>query len=78
MDIGCFRIHYILQFFMSLKLKYKNEVLHSFDSVMENDLNVANEFSLLISNVRTSVKREFDEILYSFLSFKKICEKKKP
>jgi hypothetical protein len=61
---------------MSLKLKYKNEVLHSFDSVMENDLNVANEFSLLISNVRTSVEREFIGILYSFLSFKKICEKK--
>jgi hypothetical protein len=54
---------------MSLKLKDENEVLHSFDSLMENDLNVANEFSLLTSNVRTSVKREFSGIIYSFLSF---------
>lgn len=76
MDIGCFMMHYILQFSMSLKLKDENEILHSFDSLMENDLNVANEFALLSSNIRTSIKREFSGILYSFLSFKKIYEKK--
>jgi hypothetical protein len=61
---------------MSLKLKDENEILHSFDSLMENDLNIVNEFALITSNIRTSVKREFSGILCSFLSFKKICEKK--
>jgi hypothetical protein len=58
---------------MSLKLKDENEILHSFDKVMENDLNVVNEFALIASNIRTRVKREFSGILYSFLSFKKTC-----
>lgn len=71
-----FMMHYILQSSMSLKLNDENEILHSFDSLMENDLNVINEFSLRASNIRIRIKREFNGILYS-LSFLKICEKKK-
>jgi hypothetical protein len=61
---------------MRLKLNDENEILHSFDNLMENDINVVNEFALIASNIRISIKREFNEILYSFLSCKKICEKK--
>jgi hypothetical protein len=58
---------------MNLKLKEENEVVPSFDGLMENDANVVNELALLASNI----KREVYNALEFFFSFLKKIEEKK-
>jgi hypothetical protein len=58
---------------MSLKLREKNQVLLSFESLMDDDSIVSNELSLLVSNIRWEVINVLD----SFLSFLKVCDNKK-
>jgi hypothetical protein len=50
---------------MSLKLKEENQVVFSFESLMEKDLVIADELALLVSNI----KNEVCDMLHSFLSF---------
>ncbi len=58
---------------MSLKLKEENQVLLSFESVMDDDWIVNDELSLLASNIR----KEVINVLDSFLSVLKIYDKRK-
>jgi hypothetical protein len=58
---------------MSLKLREENQVLLSFESLMDDDSIVSDELSLLASNIRWEVINVLD----SFLSFLKGCDKKK-
>jgi hypothetical protein len=58
---------------MSLKLKEENQIIPSFESLMEDDSIVFYELSLLASNIR----REVINVLDYFLSFLKKCENKK-
>jgi hypothetical protein len=58
---------------MSLKLKEENQIIPSFESLMEDDSIVFYELSLLASNIR----REVINVLDSFLSFLKKYENKK-
>jgi hypothetical protein len=55
---------------MSLKLKKKNKIIPSFESLMEDDSIISNELSLLAFNI----KREVINVLDSFLSFLKRYE----
>jgi hypothetical protein len=50
---------------MNLKLKKENQVVLSFESLMEKDLVVTNELALLVFNIRMEVCGVLD----SFLSF---------
>jgi hypothetical protein len=58
---------------MNLNIKEENEVVPSFDSLMENDANVVNELALLASNIQ----REVYNVLDFFFSFLKKYEEKK-
>ncbi len=58
---------------MNLKLKEENEVVPSFDILMENDANVVNELALLASNI----KREVYNVLDFFFQFLRKYEGKK-
>jgi hypothetical protein len=58
---------------MNLKLKEGNEIVPSFDSLMENDAIVVNELALLASNI----KREVYNVLDFFFSFLRKYEEKK-
>jgi hypothetical protein len=58
---------------MSLKLREKNQFLLSFESLMDDDLVVSDELSLLASNI----KREVINVLDSFLSFLRVYDKRK-
>jgi len=58
---------------MNLKLREENQVLVSFESLMDDDSVVSDELSLLASNI----KREVINVLDSFLSFLKVYDKKK-
>jgi hypothetical protein len=58
---------------MNLKLKEENQVLPSFESLMDDDSIVSDELSLLISNIR----REVINVLDFFLSFLKVYVKRK-
>jgi len=53
---------------MSLKLNEEHQVVLSFESLMDDNLVVSDELSLLVSNV----KREVINVLDSFLSFLKV------
>jgi hypothetical protein len=50
---------------MSLKFKEENQVVSSFESLMDDDLIVANELDLLVSNL----KRQVCDVLDFFLLF---------
>jgi hypothetical protein len=56
-----------------LKLKEENEIVPSFDNLIEDDRVVTNELVVLTSNIKT----EIYGVLDSFLSFLKKCEEKK-
>jgi len=58
---------------MSLKLKEENQVLPSFQSLMDDDSIVNDELSLLDFNIRKEVINVFD----FFLSFLKVYDKRK-
>ncbi len=58
---------------MNLKLKEENEIVPSFDSLMENDAIVDNELALLASNI----KREVYNVLDFFFSLLRKYEEKK-
>jgi hypothetical protein len=58
---------------MNLKLREENQVLPSFESLMDDDSIVSDELSLLISNIR----REVINVLDSFLSFLKVYTERK-
>jgi hypothetical protein len=58
---------------MNLKLRGKNQVFPLFESLMDDDLVVSDELSLLASNIR----REVINVLDSFLSFLRVYDKKK-
>jgi hypothetical protein len=58
---------------MSLKLKGKNQVLPSFESLMDNDSIVNDKLYLLASNI----KKEVINVLDSFFSFFKVYDKRK-
>jgi hypothetical protein len=58
---------------MSLKLKEENQVVPSFESLMDDNSIVSYELSLLASNI----KREVINVLGSFLSFLKVYDKRK-
>jgi len=58
---------------MSLKLKEENQILPSFESLMDNDSIVNDELSLLAFHIR----REVINVMDSFLSFLKVYDKKK-
>jgi hypothetical protein len=58
---------------MTLKLRGKNQVLPSFESLMDDDSIISDELSLLASNIRMEVINVLD----SFLSFLKVYDKKK-
>ncbi len=57
---------------MNLQLKEKNQVVPSFENIMDDDSIVADELVLLASNFR----REVCGMLNSFLSFLTKCENK--
>jgi hypothetical protein len=65
----------VLHFAISMKLKFKeeNEVVPSFESVMDDNSVVNDELFLLASNI----KREVINVLDSFLSFLKVYDKRK-
>jgi hypothetical protein len=56
-----------------LKLKEENEIVPSFDNLLEDGLIVIDELVVLTSNIKT----ESCGVLDSFLSFLKKCEEKK-
>jgi hypothetical protein len=58
---------------MNLKLKEENKIIPSFESLMEDDSIIYNEFFLLAFNIR----REVINVLDSFLSFLKKYENMK-
>jgi hypothetical protein len=58
---------------MSLKLKEENQIIPSFESLMEDDSIVFNELYLLAFNIR----KEVINVLNTFLSFLKKYENKK-
>jgi len=58
---------------MSLKLKEENEIVPSFEILMEDDLIIVDELVLLVFNIR----KEVCGVLDSFLSFLKKYENKK-
>ncbi len=58
---------------MSLKLKEKNKIIPSFESIMKDDSIISNELSLLAFKIR----REVINVLDSFLSFLKKYENRK-
>jgi hypothetical protein len=58
---------------MSLKLSKENQVLPSFESLMDDDSIVNDDLSLLASNIR----REVINVLDFFLSFLKVHDEKK-
>ncbi len=58
---------------MTLKLRGKNQVLPSFESLMDDDSIISDELSLLASNIRMEVINVLD----FFLSFLKVYDKKK-
>jgi hypothetical protein len=58
---------------MNLKLKEENQVLLSFETLMDEDLVVNDKLSLLASRIR----REVINVLDSFLSFLKVFYKRK-
>ncbi len=55
---------------MNLKLREENQVLLSFESLMDDDSVVSDELSLLASNIG----KEVINVLDSFLSFLKVCD----
>jgi sensor histidine kinase YesM len=59
---------------MSLKLREKDQVLLSFESLMDDDSIVNDELSLLASNI----KNEVINVLDSFLSFYRFMIRRKP
>jgi hypothetical protein len=58
---------------MSLKFKEENQVLPSFESLIDDDSIVNDELSLQASNIR----REVVNVLDSFFSFLKVYDKRK-
>ncbi len=58
---------------MSLKLIKENQVLPSFESLMDDDLIINDELSLLASNII----KELINVLDSFISFLKVYDKRK-
>jgi len=58
---------------MTLKLREKNQVLPSFESLMDDDSIINDELSLLASNIRMEVINVLD----SFFSLLKVYDKKK-
>jgi hypothetical protein len=56
---------------MNLKLREENQVLPSFETLMDEDSIVNYELSLLVSNIR----KEVINVLDSVLSFLKVYEK---
>jgi hypothetical protein len=58
---------------MSLKLRKENQVLPSFESLMDDDSIINDELSLLASNIR----EELINVLDIFLSFLKVYDKRK-
>jgi hypothetical protein len=58
---------------MSLKLKEENQVVPSFESLMDDNSIVSDDLSLLASNI----KREVINVLDFFLSFSKVYDKRK-
>jgi hypothetical protein len=58
---------------MNLKLKEENQIILSFESLMENDSILFNELVLFVS----SIQREVINVLDSFLSLLKKYENKK-
>jgi hypothetical protein len=58
---------------MSLKLKEENQILPSFESLMDDDSIVNDELSSLAFNIR----REVINVMDSFLSFLKVYDRKK-
>ncbi len=58
---------------MSLKLKDKNKIIPSFESLMEDDSIISDELSLLAFNIR----KEVINVLDSFLSFLKKYKNRK-
>ncbi len=72
MDIG-FSMMFYTTISMSLKLREENQVLLSFESLMDDDSVVNAELSLLASNTR----KEVMNVLEFFLSFLKVYDKRK-
>jgi hypothetical protein len=58
---------------MNLKLKEENQVVASFENLMDDDLVITYELSLLASNIR----REVINVLDYFLSFLRIYDSRK-
>jgi hypothetical protein len=58
---------------MSLKLRGKNQILPSFESLMDDDSIISDELFLLAFNI----KRKVINVLDSFLSFLKVYDNKK-
>jgi hypothetical protein len=58
---------------MSLKLKEENQILPSFESLMDDDSIVNDELSSLAFNIR----REVINVMDFFLSFLKVYDRKK-
>jgi hypothetical protein len=58
---------------MSLKLREENQVLLSFENLMDDDSVVSDELSFLASNIR----KEVINVLDSFLSFLKVYDERK-
>jgi hypothetical protein len=63
MDISCLMMLYIA-ISMRLKLRAKNQVLLSFECLMDDDSIVNNELSLLVSNIKREVINALDFFLF--------------
>ncbi len=64
-DINYLVIHYTFAISMSLKFKEENQVLPSFETLMDDYSIITSELALMTSNI----KREVSWVLESFISF---------
>ncbi len=64
-DISYLVIHYTFAISMSLKFKDENQIIPSFETLMDDYSIITNELALMTS----SIKREVSWVLESFISF---------
>jgi len=64
-DINYLVMHYIFAISMSLKFKEENQVLFSFETLMDDDSIITSELHLMISNIKREVSWVLDFFFHS-------------
>jgi hypothetical protein len=64
-DINYLVMHYIFAISMSLKFKEENQVLFSFETLMDDDSIMTSELPLMISNIKREVSWVLDFFFHS-------------